>query len=53
MDSSSNAIVSLAIGVTKLPLKLREVLLLHYDQGLKGSEIADTFISQSSVSCNE
>ena len=41
----------LAIAVTKLPLKLREVILLHYYQGLKVNEIADALdISQSSVS---
>ena len=36
---------------TKLPIKLREVILLHYYQGLKVNEIADALgISQSSVS---
>lgn len=41
----------LAIAVTKLPHKLREVILLHYYQGLKVNEIADVLaISQSSVS---
>ena len=41
----------LTIAVTKLPIKLREVILLHYYQGLKVNEIADALgISQSSVS---
>ena len=41
----------LAIAVTKLPLKLREVILLHYYQGMKVNDIADTLsISQSTVS---
>ncbi len=41
----------LTIAVTKLPIKLREVILLHYYQGMKVNEIADALgISQSSVS---
>ena len=41
----------LATAVTKLPLKLREVILLHYYQGMKVNDIADTLsISQSTVS---
>ena len=41
----------LATAVTRLPLKLREVILLHYYQGLKVTEIANALnISQSSVS---
>ena len=41
----------LTIAITKLPIKLREVILLHYYQGLKVNEIADALgISQSSVS---
>ena len=41
----------LTTAVTKLPIKLREVILLHYYQGLKVNEIADALgISQSSVS---
>ena len=41
----------LTTAVTKLPIKLREVILLHYYQGLKVNEIADALgLSQSSVS---
>ena len=41
----------LTTAVTKLPIKLREVILLYYYQGLKVNEIADALgISQSSVS---
>ena len=41
----------LANAVMRLPRKLREVILLHYYQGLKVNEIADTLnISHSSVS---
>ena len=41
----------LAMAVTKLPLKLREVILLYYYQGMKVNDIADTLsISQSTVS---
>ena len=41
----------LTTAVTKLPVKLREVILLHYYQGLKVNEIADALgLSQSSVS---
>ena len=41
----------LAIAVTKLPIKLREVILLHYYQGMKVNDIADALsISQSTVS---
>ena len=41
----------LTIAITKLPIKLREVILLHYYQGLKVNEIANALgISQSSVS---
>lgn len=41
----------LANAVMRLPRKLREVILLHYYQGLKVSEIADALnISHSSVS---
>ena len=41
----------LAAAVTKLPVKLREVILLYYYQGMKVNEISDTLgISQSSVS---
>ena len=41
----------LTIAITKLPIKLREVILLHYYQGLKVNEIADALgIAQSSVS---
>ena len=41
----------LTTAVTKLPIKLREVILLYYYQGLNVNEIADALgISQSSVS---
>lgn len=41
----------LTVAVTKLPLRLREVILLHYYQGMKVNDIADTLgISQSTVS---
>ena len=41
----------LAAAVMKLPLRLREVILLYYYQGMKVNEIADVLgISQSSVS---
>ena len=41
----------LTIAVTKLPIKLREVILLHYYQGLNVNETAEVLgISQPSVS---
>ena len=41
----------LTIAVSKLPVKLREVILLYYYQGMGVNEIADALgISQSSVS---
>ena len=41
----------LTVAVTKLPVRLREVILLHYYQGMKVKDIADALgISQSSVS---
>ncbi|MBR5959663.1 MAG: sigma-70 family RNA polymerase sigma factor [Clostridia bacterium] len=41
----------LVVAVTRLPQKMREVILLHYFQGMKVNEIAETLgISQSSVS---
>lgn len=54
-DHSADAVVdrdeALASAVMKLPRKLREVILLHYYQGLKICEIADALsISHSSVS---
>ena len=43
-DELTNAVI-------RLPLKLREVILLHYYQGLKVNEVAEALgISQSSVS---
>lgn len=42
----------LADAVTRLPRKLREVILLYYYQGLNVNEIAEALgISHSSVSC--
>ena len=43
-DELTNAVI-------RLPLKLREVILLHYFQGMKVNDIAEALgISQSSVS---
>ena len=42
---------ALTVAVTKLPIKLRVVILLHYYQGMKVNDIADALgISQSTVS---
>ena len=42
---------SLTIAIMELPVRLREVILLHYYQGMKVNEIAEALgISQSSVS---
>ena len=54
-DQSADTVIDrdeeLARAVMKLPCRLREVILLHYYQGLKINEIADALsISHSSVS---
>lgn len=50
-ESADECDEELTVAVMKLPLKLREVILLYYYQGLNVNEVADALgISQSSVS---